>query len=140
MDSDGKGSCAHLGSAERGSDVGSFSLTVSPGSCSQRKQEVLEPRSPKEPLSCWQGPQGPVILAGRQAGSCFLDTLPSQDPSFATRPARPQPPMHPGLLYLPRSQHWGEPGQLPHTAAKALTHQLRQFSAGTAMGSFRNPS
>jgi len=89
VDSDGKGSCAHLARAERGNDSAGFSLTVSLGSRSLGNQEVSVPKSPKRTLGCWRGWWGPSCLCSptdapagchtetAQRRRCFLGAFPT---------------------------------------------------------------
>lgn len=64
----GKGSCTHLGRAEQGNDIGGFSLTVSLGSHSLRKQKEL--KSPKGTLGVMGAAGGD--LSSWQAGMSLL--------------------------------------------------------------------
>lgn len=104
------------GQAGQGDDISGFSFTVSPRSCSLRKQEVPVLEAQWGPLAA--GDSAP----GRQAQkAAAFEREPSQEPS----PAQPSCTM---TCFITGSV------DAPSTAAKGLTCQLSQFSAATAMG------
>lgn len=132
----GKGSCTHLGRAEQGNDIGGFSLTVSLGSHSLRKQKEL--KSPKGTLGVMGAAGGD--LSSRQA-AFWRDSSPGADSRGRGQPVpSPSCPLAcfiPGSTDAPRTR--AEPGNLPCAAAGCLTCQLSRFSGGTAMGHFWKP-
>lgn len=129
---------------EWGFDTGGFSLTVSLGSRSLRKQEVpksLKGTLPRGGGGCWQGPQGPLLSAGRHVAIFWRDPSPRTDAHGCGQPV-PSPPCTlacfiPSSMDAPRTE--GQTGQLPHAAAKGLAHQLSRFSGGTVMGRVWKP-